>query len=144
MRNAFFVLFAVVLAAVPGWSRSGGEKKQKVRLIVQTSILPNNLASELKSGKRITEVEVKPGKSKTVNLSEVTKGKDEMPPTGDYQLHRILVKKGKTYNTHDCFLSASLAPGTKLSGFVYKGSFTGVLSGEKHKFTYFEATAITP
>ena len=41
-------------------------------------------------------------------------------------------------------LSASLPQGTKLSEFVYKGTFTGTIGGEKHKYTYFEATATPP
>jgi hypothetical protein len=141
------VLSVLALAVIVSWplpSGAGGEKKQKVRLIVRSQLIPGTLASDLKSGKRITGAEIKASKAKTVNLSEVIKGKDEMPPTGDYQLHRVLVSKGKTYNTHDCYLSAALPQGTKLSEFVYKGTFTGTMSGEKHKYTYFEVTATPP
>ena len=145
MRKVIFfvVVAAAVLAQVPAWSQERGEKKQTVKLIVRSSLLPG-FVSDVKSGKRITDVEVKPAKAKKANLSEVIKGKDDMPPTGDYHFHKILIAKGKTYNTHEAYLSAALVPGTKLTGFVYKGTFTGVLGGEKHKYTYCEATAAAP
>jgi len=145
MRKAvFFLLATAVVASAQAPNRETGEKKQKVKLIVHSWLIPLSLASDLKAGKRITDVEVKPSKGKKVNLSEVIKGKDEKPPTGDYELHRILVSKGKDYNTHDCYVSASLPQGTKLTNFVYKGTFTGTMGGEKHKYTYFEATATSP
>jgi hypothetical protein len=145
MRKAVSLLLAValfVLVAPP--SGATAQKKQTVKLIVHSWLLPGTLASSLKAGKGITDVEVQPSKGKKVNLSEIIKGSDEKPPTGEYELHRIQVSKGKTYNTHDCYVNASLPKGTKLTNFVYKGTFTGTLGGEKHKFTYFEATATTP
>jgi hypothetical protein len=145
MRRALFLLPVLVLVGLNASpSPAGGPKKQKVRLIVHSWLLPGTLATSLKSGKGITDVEVQPSKGKKVNLSEVIKGSDEKPPTGEYELHRIQVTKGKTYNTHDAYLNASLPKGTKLTNFVYKGTFTGTVGGEKHKYTFFEATATTP
>jgi hypothetical protein len=145
MRTAFFLVLATTVVATGQTpNRQTGEKKQKVKVIVHSWLVPLSLASDLKAGKRITDVEVKPSKGKKVNLSEVIKGKDDLPPTGDYELHRVMVFKGKDYNTHDFYVSASLPQGTKLTNFVYKGTFTGTMGGEKHKFTYFEATAASP
>jgi hypothetical protein len=149
MRKAILVVLAViVLTQVPTWLAAGGEKKKKVRVLVPSwpvpVSVPGTLASDLKSGKRITDVEVKPSKGTKSNLSEVIKGKDDKPPTGDYEPLRIQVTKGKSYNTHDCYVSAVLPPGTKLTSFVYKGTFTGTMAGKKHQYTYFEATATTP
>jgi hypothetical protein len=149
MRKAIvIVLAAAVFTQVPAWSAAGGEKKKKVKVLVPSwpvpVSIPGTLASDLKAGKRVTDVEVKTPKGKKSNLSEVIKGKDEKPPTGDYESLRIQVTKGKSYNTHDCFVSDALPPGTKLTNFVYKGTFTGTMNGEKHQYTYFEATATTP
>jgi hypothetical protein len=143
-----FVLVVGVLAQATSWTAASGEKKKKVRVLVPSwpvpVSVPGTLASDLKSGKRITEVEVRPSKGTKTNLSEVIKGKDEKPPTGDYEPLRIQVTKGKSYNTHDCFVSDALPPGTKLTNFVYKGTFTGTMAGKKHQYTYFEVTATTP
>jgi hypothetical protein len=121
-----------------------GDEPKKVQVLVKSWLLPGTLASELKAGKPITAVEVEGAEATKVELSEVVKGKDERPMKGTYHQQKITVFKGNKYANHDAYFSTALPKGTKLKDFTYKGTFTGKVAGETHKFTYFEATPVRP
>src|SRR5438132_13269885 len=101
------------------------QEPKKVQILVQSWVLPGTLASDLKSGKKLTAVEIKDGEATKVSLSEVAKGKDEMPKEGTYHQQKIIVHKGNKYATHDAYLSASLPKGTKPKEFTYQGTLNG-------------------
>jgi hypothetical protein len=138
------VLIACGLAALPCVSRAAEGEPKKVQMFVKSWLLPGTIASELKSGKKITKVEVKEGEPAKAQLAEVLKGKDTMPKSGTYYLQKILVHRGTKYQTYEVYLSAPLAKGTRLKSFTYKGTFTGKIGKDSHKYTLFEATAVKP
>jgi hypothetical protein len=143
MRRAFLFAGAVLLVAQVQ-ALADDQEPKKVQILVQSWLLPGTLASDLKSGKKVTAVEVKDGEATKVSLSEVAKGKDEMPKEGTYHQQKIIVHKGNKYATHDAYLSAPLPKGTKLKEFTYQGTFTGKIGDETHKFTFFEVTPVKP
>src|SRR5262249_26657645 len=138
------VLLVCGLAALPSALRAAEDEPKKVRVFVKSWLLPGSLASDLRSGKKITKVEIKEGEATKVELAEVTKGQGAMPKTGAYHLQKILVFKGKKYKTHDVYLSAPLAKGTRLKSFTFKGTFTGKIGKGGQKYTIFEATPVKP
>jgi hypothetical protein len=143
MKGAFPFACAVLIVAQVQALADDKEPK-KVQVLVQSLLPPGTLASDLKSGKKVTEVEIKDGEATKITLSDVTKGKDEMPKEGTYHQQKIIVHKGTKYATHDAYLSIPLPKGTKLKDFTYQGTFTGKIGGETHKFTFFEATPLKP
>ncbi len=142
MRKAFpFACAALIVAQV---ALADDKEPKKVQVLVQSWLLPGTLASDLKSGKKVTAVEVKDAEATSVSLSEVAKGKDEMPKEGRYHQQKIIVHKGNKYATHDAYLSVPLPKGTKLKDFTYQGTFTGKIGDETHKFTFFEVSPLKP
>src|SRR5438445_4303077 len=143
MKNALWfacvVLFVVHLPA-------GADDKEpkKVQVLVQSWLLPGTLATDLKSAKKITAVEVKDEEATKISLSDVAKGKDEMPKEGTYHQQKIIVHKGNKYATYDAYFSAPLTKGTRLKDFRYLGTFTGKIGDETHKFTFFDAMPVKP
>jgi hypothetical protein len=143
MRSTFLFVGAILLVTqVP--ALADDKEPKKVQVLVQSWLLPGTLATDLKSGKKITAVEVKDAEASKLSLSEVSKGKDEMPKEGTYHQQKIIVHKANKYATHDAYFSAPLPKGTKLKDFTYRGTFTGKIGDETHKFTFFEVTPVKP
>jgi hypothetical protein len=139
------LLTCAVMVLFPWPNRADDKESKKVRVFVQSTTLSlGSLANDLKTGKKITSVEIKEGEPAKVDLSDIAKGKDEVPKTGTYHQQKIMVFKGTAYKTYDAYFSAPLRKGTKLKDFVYKGTFSGTLGGDSHKFTMFEATPVQP
>src|SRR5690349_9842866 len=134
--RSILLFSSVVLLVAQGPVRAEDKEPKKVQVLVQSWLLPGTLATDLKSGKKVTEVEVKDGEATKVSLSDVTKGKDEMPKEGTYHQQKITVHKGSKYATHDAYFSAPMPKGTKLKDFTYQGTFTGKIGDETHRFTF--------
>src|SRR5262249_26060753 len=128
----FFLVTWVALIATQVLAGAEDKEPKKVQVLVKSWLLPCTMASDLKAEKKVTGVEIKDGEATKVELSEVIKGKDEMPKTGTYHQQRITVFKGSKYATHEAYLSISLPKGTKLKDFTYRGAFTGKVGGETH------------
>jgi len=146
MKRALLLACVLVVAAMADGRGVDTDKtkEKKVQVIVQSWLLPGTLASDLKSGKKITDVVITEESTK-VNLAEITKGSGDRPKVGDYHRQKMTVYKGKSYKAHDVYLSAALPKRAKLKDFSFKGTFTGKFGESKaHKYSYFEATVVAP
>src|SRR5262245_3863750 len=121
MKRALLLSFALALI-VQADGQAQEKKGKKVQVFVKASAVPGTgLASDLKKGKRITDVVLTTEPSAKMDLSDISKGTGERPKPGAYFPFKMTVYKGKDYAAHDVYLSEPLPKGTKLRDFMYQG-----------------------